>query len=444
MKKRWVWMVAAAIVLVILAWLWLSRQPEATVDAAHPVVQTLRAFIEEQAVTELPHDYLISMPIAGWLQPIELREGDPVSAGQIVARLETDDLLDHVRQAEQRIAILQTQIAETRDHRLEQHMLVEAQAAVKAIDETVQAAEAQLEGSLASMEFAQSEVARISDLAEANVIAERELSEARKELRISSAQYRGDVLQLAALKTLAAVSYIGPKYIIDTIDRKSFTLETHQRELEQAQAQLEIEKRNLQRAEIHSPIDGVVLARHETRRQYLAAGTPLLTVGRLEDLEVIAEILTERAPRIAPGHAVEIFGDAVAGGSIPGHVARVYPAGFTKISSLGVEQQRVNVAIEPDLRPARLGVGFRVYVRIYYEQADGALTIPRTSLFRGPRGAWQVLVVEDGAIAQRPVQAGLMNDELAQILEGLSTSDTVVIHPAPELQPGTRVQARGI
>lgn len=434
------WLVTLVLIVIIAALVvWNGLQPDATVAVITPSVQTIRAYVEEQAVTELPHDYLIAMPIAGWLESIDLREGDEVTKGQVVARLESADLRDRVHQAEQRIARLESQIAETADHRLEENALVETKATVKAIDETVAAAEAKLGASQALVDFTESELKRLTDLAEQSSAAERELREAEMEFRRARADYESDKLELAALKTIAAVSYIGPKFINDYIDRKSFTLAQRKKELAEARAQLQIEQRNLDRAEIRSPVDGVILHRHQTRRQFLAAGTPLLTIGRLDEMEIIAEVLTERATRIAPDDPVEIYGQALPEGPIPGHVLRVYPAGFKKISSLGVEQQRVNVAIKPDHRPERLGVGFRVYVRIIYDQTADAITLPRTCLFRGDDGGWNVMLVRERRTELRPVTVGLMNDDLAEITSSLAPDQTVVARPSREITAGMRV-----
>jgi len=445
MKTRWL-VALAVVVMVVGVVAWKAVQPDAVVEVIRPEQRALRAYVEEQAVTELPHDHLISMPIAGWLEPIRLREGDPVTSGQVLARLEMHDLRDRVHQAEQRIAVLETKIRKTRDHRLEENALVETEATVKAIDETVAAAEAKLEATRAVLEFTRSEVDRVSKLQEDAAASDRESREARTQWRKARAEYQSDVLELAALKTLAAVSYIGPKFIRDYIDRKSFDLESTEKQLAEARAALEIEKRNLARAEIASPADGVVLHRHQTRRQFLAAGTPLLTVGNLADLEVTADILTQRATRITPQDPVEIFGDAVPGGPVAGRVLRVYPAGFQKISSLGVEQQRVKVAVgfaDPSARPPGLGVGFRVRVRIFYDQTDSALTLPRTALFRGPQGGWRVMAVVAGRTEERSVTLGLMNEDHAEILDGLTADDAVVARPARSIVAGMKVAALG-
>lgn len=440
MKLRYVVIIVLSL-LIGAAILYSRSKPEMHLEIVTPQVQDIRAYVDEQAVTELPHDYLIAMPIAGWLQPITLREGDAVKQDQIVARLEVDDLQDRVRQVENRIAELDTKIRQTKDNRLENNAMVQALATVKSFDETVKAAEAKAKASQAVAEFARSEIERLRRIQASQAASERELRSAETDARRAEAEHQSDLLQLAALKTLAAVSYIFPKGVGDYIDRKSFDREGYEQQLAEAKTQLEIEKRNLSRADMKSPVDGVVLGRHQTRRQYLAAGTPLLTLGRLDDMEVIAEILTERATHLSVGDPVDVYGEAIGPAPISAKISRVYPAGFRKISSLGVEQQRVNVAVKLDHRPEKLGVAFRVMVRIYYASAPGAITLPRTALFRSRRGDWQVMRVVDGLTRLQTVKVGLMNDELAEIVEGLSRDDALVAKPSSEVVAGLRVAA---
>lgn len=440
MKLRYI-LIAIIAVLIAAMVLYNRAKPDMHLEIVTPRVADIRAYVDEQAVTELPHDYLIAMPIAGWLQPITLREGDAVRKDQIVARLEVDDLQDRVSQAEHRIAELETKIRQTKDNRLENNAMVQAIATVKSFDETVRAAEAQAKASQAVAEFARSEIDRLRKIQESQAASEREIRAAETDARRAEAEHQSDLLQLAALKTLAAVSYIFPKAVSDYIDRKSFDRESYEQQLAEAKTQLEIEKRNLSRADVKSPIDGVVLERHQTQRQYLAAGTPLLTLGRLEDMEVIAEILTERATHLSVGDPVDVYGEAIGPTPIPAKVSRIYPAGFKKISSLGVEQQRVNVAVKMDHRPEKLGVAFRVMVRIYYARSDGAVVLPRTALFRSQRGDWQVMRVVSGVTQLQSVKVGLLNDEQAEIAQGLAKDDAVVAKPSSEVVPGLKVAA---
>jgi HlyD family secretion protein len=434
-------MVAGVVVVAVAAVIVVRRlQPDATVAVVKPRTEDLRAYVEEQAVTELPRDYLVSMPIDGWLEPIALREGDTVAAKKVVAKLDTEDLSDRVRQIKKRIAAFNTRIRKSKDNRLEDGVLVEAQAMVKAVGEVVKAGEKQVEAAKAVADYAALELKRMAEAAESGAATEIELRKAEMDARRAAAEHSSDAFQLAAVKAIDAISHVWPTFVTDYRDLKSYDREEYQQQIQQAEAELAIAERNLARAKIISPIDGVVLERHRTRRQFLPAGTPLLRLGRLEDMEIIAEVLTERATRISKDDPVEIYGEAIPDGPVRGEVLQVYPAGFEKVSSLGVEQQRVKVAVKLLERPPRLGVGFRVHVRIFHDKASGTLTIPRTALFRGPDGGWQVFVVRDGKVALRNVKLGLMTDDRAQVTAGLDARDDVIAKPGGDISSGLRVE----
>jgi HlyD family secretion protein len=149
------------------------------------------------------------------------------------------------------------------------------------------------------------------------------------------------------------------------------------------------------------------------------------------------------------GDPVRIYGPAIGTPDAKGTVARVYPAGFTKVSSLGVEQQRVKVIIHFDaedltrLRSERdLGVGYRVRVQITTAEKSEALVVPRSALFRGSDGEWRVYAIRDGRATIVPVEIGLFNDKLAEVVEGLAERDRVIVAPESGLEPGMRVKEK--
>jgi HlyD family secretion protein len=192
-----------------------------------------------------------------------------------------------------------------------------------------------------------------------------------------------------------------------------------------------------------SPVDGVVLKRLRESESIVPAGEPLLEIGDPARIEVVADLLSTDAVRIAPGARVLI---EQWGGPHPlaGTVRRVEPSGFMKVSALGVEEQRVNVVVDvPELpADARLGDGYRVEIRVVTWQADDVLKVPVGALFR--RGdEWAVFVVEDGVARRRMVQVGQRNDTEAQILGGLTVDQAIVLHPPDTLEEGTGVAIRG-
>jgi HlyD family secretion protein len=267
----------------------------------------------------------------------------------------------------------------------------------------------------------------------------------------SEVDYKQDNLVHSAMVALQVATNLMPQLVERWIERKQLqhaVLAKERAEADMARQQAELD---LQRGTMRSPVDGVVLARPIRNERRLAAGTVLLRIGRLDDLQVEAEILSQEVVRVRPGASVEIFGPAIGRPPARGRITRVDPAGFTKISSLGVEQQRVRVIadfVEEDLVRLRqqrhLGVGYRVRLRIITGQAPRALRIPRSALFRAPNGQWQVFSVTGSTARLRTVQVGLINDDLAEVVAGLAQGDLVVIAPPTDLVDRTRVQWRTV
>jgi HlyD family secretion protein len=195
--------------------------------------------------------------------------------------------------------------------------------------------------------------------------------------------------------------------------------------------------------EVRSPVAGQVLRVLQESEAVVQSGTPLVEVGDPASLEVVVDVLTADAVAIRPGAPVQIerWGGATA---LRGHVHRVEPSAFTRISALGVEEQRVNVLIDFDgdaAERAALGDGYRVEARITVWREDGVLQIPAGAVFRHD-GGWAVYQVRDGRARLRPIELGRRNAAQAQVSGGLGEGDGVVVYPADNLTDGVAVEGR--
>jgi HlyD family secretion protein len=194
---------------------------------------------------------------------------------------------------------------------------------------------------------------------------------------------------------------------------------------------------------LYSPVDGVVLRRLRQSEAVVPAGEVLLEVADPADLEIVADYLSNDAVRMRPGMRVWI--DRWGGGRVlEGRVRRVEPAGFMKVSALGVEEQRVNVLVdfvEPE-EAGTLGDAYRVEVRVIVEERNGGLTVPTSSLFRRDE-QWMLFSVKGGRARLRPVGIGVRNALEAEILDGVVEGETVIVHPSEQVADGVRVSERG-
>lgn len=446
-KNHWL-LVGGVLLGVIVVWgLMGGFSPGIGVDVVEVRRDIIWQFIDEQAVTRLPETHAITMPFAGRIEPIRLVEGTPVRRGQTVAQIVPRDLELAVEEAQALVGRLQAAIEENADVQVEKTAAEQAEQYKKSMEKTVDAAQARTQSGKAAKEFAERRFARVDDLFKSKTVSEEDRDRALLEKVQNAVAYDQDELVYAAMKAMQAATNLLPRMIQEYIQRKGLRRPVLEKELAEAQARLEQVKLNRQRGTMTSPVDGVVLSRAVSNERFLPGGTVLLEIGRLEELEVEADVLSVDVGNVKKGQEVEIYGPAVGKEPIRGTVHRVYPAGFTKLSSLGVEQQRVKVVVRFGaedlarmLREGRLGVGYRVRVRIFTDKKDQALVVPRSALFRSPAGRWQLFVVRNGRARVQPVEVGILNDERAEVSQGLEAGDLVLRNPESTLVDGQRVR----
>jgi HlyD family secretion protein len=365
------------------------------VDLASVSRGPLRVTLDEEGETRVRERFVVSAPFAARVLRVELEPGEPVRAGETVLvtlRPGTPSLLN----ARDRTSL---------------------EARVRSAQAAVGRARSQRDRARAELRFAESDLRRQRSLGKQGIVSTEtvELSELGVETRRES---------------LAATEY---------------EVQTAQAELDAARAAL-LEAGDTGASgiyELRSPVNGVVLRRLRESEAVVAAGEPLLEVGEARDLEVVSDMLSTDAAQLRPGHRVEI--EQWGGGDVlQGRVRRIEPSGFTKVSALGVEEQRVWVVmdlVDPPERRLALGDGFRVEVRVVTWERDGVLQVPTSALFRDEQG-WKVFALENGRAVRRTVDVGHQNGLAAEIRSGLKEGDQVILHPSGEIAEGVDVQER--
>lgn len=445
MRKWIVWVVVVAVILGGVVYNEMGKGTPVRVAAAKK--GEIRSYVEERARTTLPHVYHITMPLHGRIKPITLTEGDEVVKGKPVAALDEADLQTAVAEAQARLDEVEAEINVSKYNAIEETALKESDGVIQSIAAMVGAAQAKVKGSEARVKYADA-WAKAEEALGGDVTSRMSVKKAKTEAAEAAVDYESDQFNLRAMEVIQKISSLLPIYIKQWVGRKTLTRETLQMKKNGAEAALARAKRDLTRAVIVSPVNGVVLKRHVSNERVLSAGDPLLDLGCVDELEVTADVLSEEVVNITCGNPVDIHGAAIGAQPIRGKVARIKPQGFTKVSSLGVEQQRVAVVIainQEDLQKLKaekrsLGVEYRVRVRIYTAIHPDAVKVPRTALFRGSGGAWRAFVVRGVKVELCDLTVGLTNDAEAEITGGLSPGDLVVIAPESTLTGGMRVR----
>jgi len=446
--KRWTIIVVCLVLAGIVIGTGTMLRSGKPVQVAAAARGTIRQFIDERGKTRLPREYRITTPQSGWVEEVTLAEGTQVKKGRVVAQMSVGDLADTVAESRAAVERLEAAIQENDDIRVESNLALQAKQFVESMASTVDAAQAQVDSSLKRSPYAETNLGRVRNLLGSGARTEDDLDKANLAYWEGQLGYRQNQLVWESLKSIQAATALLPKMVADYTSHKTLTRAVLEKQKAEAEARLRRAETLRTRGAMRSPVDGVILKRYLQNAQEVAAGTPLLTIGDLSQLEIEADILSQDVVDVAERDAVEIYGPAVgteAGAGLPGIVSKIYPAGFTKTSSLGVEQQRVRVIIEfspktrARVRELGVGVDYRVRVRIFTDRHENALIVPRSALFRAPTGDWQVFVIRNGRAELQTVQLGLVNDWQAEIQKGVAKDEPVILAPDSALQPNDRV-----
>jgi HlyD family secretion protein len=437
--------IGIVILLVIILLVMVFNAGGLPVRAAQVSEGPISSYVEERAITTLPRIYEITMPEYGRIMPLTLPAGTEVKKGQVVAKMDAANLETAVAESQSRVEAAKGAIALNLYNAIEKTALNESAKWIETMKDTVAAALKKVEASKARDGFAQWYLESTKKMKQA--ISTKEANKAEMEAAEAKVDYESDMLQHNAIKTIQTIFQLAPVYIKQYMTMKNLNHDILEARLKTALAGLEKAQRDLKRSVMTSPIDGIILKRYFKNERVLEAGVKLLDIGDLSKLEVSANILSQEAVNIKPGDCVDIYGASIGGDSISGTVLNVKPKAFTKKSSLGVEEQRVKVVVAFDkgsleklkARDCELGEGYRLYVRIHTKKAQKALIIPRTALFKGNAGNWQVFKIAGGKARMTEVKTGLKNDEKVQVVAGLEKGDLVIVAPPASLVNGSSV-----
>lgn len=391
-RKMFMLLVVSGLIAVVVQAM-RARPVEVELESVKP--GPLTVYVSEEGRTRIRNRYVVAAPVAGSMQRVSLKPGDMVKAGDtVLTRIEPSlaPLLD----------------ARTR---------AQSQARVDAAAAARSRGQEALEMARTAQKYAQTNWGRIKNNTDKGTISETDRDTFEREAEMKTREVRA----------------------------AEFALQVADFELAQARAallQLEKPAEGGAVIELKAPVDGLVLRVQQESATVVTPGMALLEIGDPTDLEIEAEILSRDAVNIRPGAEVRV--EQWGGQPVAARVRRVEPAAFTKVSALGVEEQRVLVLADfkemtPELRA--LGDRFRVEVRVAVWHSDETLLVPAGALFR-VGSEWRTFVFRDGLARLVTVQAGRSDGVMTQVLGGLNQGDEVLLHPPDTVADGSQVVRR--
>lgn len=388
--RRLVQWTAALIVAGLLVWAFLPEPVAVEVAVIGP--QTIEVAVEEEGKAQIREVFAVSATITGKLQRIGLHAGDPVVAGQTIV----------------------ASIGPAAPALLDARARAVAEAAIAAALSGIDLAGAQLAEAEANQEYAATEAARATALYDRGTISQRVLDDA----------------------------ILGKKTAEAGVASARANLAVRGRELESARAVLGASESGVADVccvVLTAPVSGRVLRVLTEDEQVVQAGAPILEIGDPTDIEIVADLLSRDAVRVVEGAGAVISGWG--GPSLAARVRSVDPSAETRVSALGIDEQRVTVTLTPEGEPddwRLLGHGFRVLARIGLWRGEDVLAVPVGALFRDGSD-WATFVVRDLRATLQRVDLGERDDAFAQVLDGLQAGDTVILHPGDQIAEGTKV-----
>lgn len=388
MSQKFKIMLATISLIVIAALFFLLQPPPTLIEAAVVARQPFVLTIQDQGRTRAYNPFLVAAPITGRLLRVDLDEGDRVLQGQV-------------------IALIALQPQDQRTLAVEQANLVAAEARLRA-------EKANLDEAQGTLSRAQRELERRGELAKNRLTSVEEVETYQQIVYTAEARVQSLVAAVEASRA-----------DVDSVRSRLLGSSSLQ---DSSQSSIE---------EILSPTDGTILRVLEENERVVSAGTSLFEISNEDNIEVVVDLLTQDAVSVSPGDSVHITGW---GGdfTINGRVRYIEPEAFTKVSALGVEEQRVNVIVDLVDAPDNLGSEYRVEVSVIVWESDDELVIPASALFQRS-GSWNVFVVEKQEAKLQAIEIGYRNRSSAQVISGLAVGDTVIQYPSDLIEEGIKV-----
>jgi len=373
---------------------WALRPRPVAVDVAVTSRGPLSTIIEESGVTRVKDRFVVSAPVTGSLSRLSFEPGDQVREGDALAELApiSSPLLDERTRAE-------------------------AEAKVDAAASSLGQAHAQVSRATAARDLAEQELTRTRRLAQSGALAAQALEQAEFASRM-----RGEELSSALFAEKIAKEQLRIARVALGSGGPGARRERH--------------------VDVLAPASGRVLRVHQKSAGVVQAGVALAEIGDPDLLEILVDLLTTDAVRVAPGTKVSIAGWG--GHALSGKVSRIEPSGFTRPSALGVDEQRVNVIVaimEPHEQWASLGDGYRIEARLVLWQGQQVVQVPSGAVFRRGDG-WAAYRVRGDVAQLVNVQLGHRGETQVEIATGLLPGDKVVVHPGDRVRDGARVKPR--
>ncbi|MEK7434094.1 MAG: efflux RND transporter periplasmic adaptor subunit [Cyanobacteriota bacterium] len=432
-------LIGVSVVVIGLGFYFNSKNAGVTLETIKVSRSNISNYISEDAKTILEREYLIYTPVDGIVIPNEFKEGDFIKKGQIIAKFDNYNRFEKLNSLKSKKIELNAMIEGVDSVKTKKEDIDTARIRIKQANLNIQ--EYKKQKKLIELDFKQieAEYLRNKKLLEQQAINRNEfekIEKSYKSLQINLQNLKNqELIELDNLK----ITELSLSRLQKGLNDNEFQRKIYNEQISQINNEINIIDQDINKTSIRSQFSGPVLEVYIKDKVSLFSGSKILKIGDLNTISIQSDILSEEIPQIKIGMPVEISGKAINNNKIMGKVSRIYPMGFTKISALGVEQQRIKVIIHFDNKKWNLRPETNLDIKVITEEHKNVLTLPERAIFKD-KEKWSVFLVNsENKLELKEVKLGLKNEENAEIIKGLSINQIIVLDPDNKLKEGIKV-----
>lgn len=433
-------LIGVSVVVIGLGFYFNSKNAGVTLETIKVSRSNIANYISEDAKTILERSYLVTTPVDGIVIPNEFKEGDFIKKGQIVAKFDNYNRFERLNALKYKLTELNAMIEGVNSLKTKQEDLDTAKLRIKQGRINIQ--EVKKQKKLVELDFKQleSEYLRSKKLLEQHAINKSEFEKIEKSYKSIQINFKNIINQELIEQNNIKINELALTKLSNSINDTDFQKKAYNAQINQIKNEINILDKEINKTSIHAECSGPVLEIYVKDRTTLFSGSKILKIGDLNTIAIESDILSEEIPQIKVGMPVEITGKAVDNKKIMGKVSRIYPIGFTKISALGVEQQRVKVLITFDNKKLHLLPETSLDIKIITKEHQKTLTLPERAIFK-TKEKWYVFIVNsENKLELKELKLGLKNEDYAEVVSGLTENQIIVLEPDNKLKEGLKVK----
>jgi HlyD family secretion protein len=427
--------------IVVISLVYSTKNKDVTVECVKVSRGDISSFIPEEGKTVLERDYTITTPVDGTVIPVDFKEGDFIKKGEIIASFDNFNRSQKINQLHSRLNEL-SDLTEGVDTQRTKKADFDT-ARLKVNEAGLNLSQADKQKKVYELEFKQSEkdYLRNKMLFNQHAVSKNDYDLAEKNYKVAGTNLQNVRSQAANSANQLKIARLALEKMQKSFNDNEFQRKAYREQMNQVKNDINIINNEVGKSNIYSEVSGPVLEVYARDKMTVPSGTRLIKIGDLQTISVQSDILSEEVPRIKTGMPVEISGKAFDNNKIIGKVSRIYPIGFTKISALGVEQQRIKVMISFDNSKLKIRPETNVDIKIITNTHKNALIVPESSIFKD-KEKWYVFAIPENKLEVKEIKTGLKNEDNTEILKGLQQNDAILPETDTKLKPGAKVKCQ--